>query len=103
MPTRVTISDDGEIEDGWDISMNRINFTIVGTFLAPMLAGIPLGRLIRNRLTEFQEGLVTLILVPPIFLGSVLLSWRIGGLFWPNRPLTDNEIAEWRERYPDET
>ncbi|HZS94796.1 MAG TPA: hypothetical protein VFA78_08370 [Chloroflexota bacterium] len=100
MTKSVQMSDDGEIEAGWEIPNQRIEFAVYGTLITPVGVALALSRVFRHRLTETQQEVATELLALPLFAASALVSWKVAGLFWPNRPLSNEEFDEWRRNPP---
>lgn len=98
MPITVRVGDDGEIEGAWEVPIERYTLTIWCLFIGPLAGTIPLGLVVRDRLSVSQQRFLGLLLAPPLLIASGLLGWRLGGTFWPSRSLSDEEITEWRSR-----
>lgn len=94
------MSDDGEIEGGWEIPVQRIEFTMWGIFIALIGLALVPWRVFLNRLSETQQEVVGELLSFPLLAAGTLVSWKVAGLFWPNRPLSDEELDEWRRNPP---
>ncbi len=100
MATSVRMSDDGGIEAGWEIPTQRIELTMWGTLIAPIGVALALSRVSRDRLTETQQEAASELLALPLLAAGALASWKVAGLFWPNRPLSDEELEGWRRKPP---
>ncbi len=96
MVIHVRLSDEGDLEEAREEPFERYIFTTWFFVLTPLVIAFPIGLATRNRLTIGRQWFLSLVMTPPLLVGSAIIGWRLSGRFWPGRLLTDEELRQYQ-------